>query len=127
MIRAIKVLQYVSFMIQIRINFTPISKMLLTYMFTFSTFKVLPPELIDHILQSLGISTQNEGFPQTASAKKRLLEAIMEREITQSTKVKPISFAQNMNLILVAGVAFVLFLFISLGFALYLRNNKKKQ
>lgn len=44
-----------SFLILIRINFSPISKLLLTYMYTFSTFKVLPPELLDYIMQQLGI------------------------------------------------------------------------
>lgn len=57
----------------------------------------------------------------------RRLQELAGMAISQSPKVKPISFVQSMNLILVAGVVFVLVLIIALVAVYFLRHHKDKQ
>lgn len=61
LMKVIQVLQFVSFFVVIQINFSPISKLLLEYLFVFATFKVIPPEAIDYITYKLGFNQDSAG------------------------------------------------------------------
>lgn len=63
LMQSIKVLQLVSFFYLIQINFTPVSKLFLGKLYEFSTFKVLPPELVEFILYKLGHKSRDFADP----------------------------------------------------------------
>lgn len=59
MMQTIKILQMLSFLNLIQINFSPISKVYLESLFSFATFKAVPPELMEYITFKLGITSRD--------------------------------------------------------------------
>ena len=55
LLEAIRVLQIIAFFTFLEINFTPISMLFLQSLYNFTTFKVVPEELMDKIMIFFGI------------------------------------------------------------------------
>jgi hypothetical protein len=50
----------VSFLVYININYVPVTKLFLESINKFATFKMIPPEIVDKILEFLGMAAKLE-------------------------------------------------------------------
>ena len=72
-IKAIVILQIISFFVLINIDYSPFSMLFLKSIYQFTTFKLIPPEFMDKILIFLGIKEQEKVGGKTENTLKRML------------------------------------------------------
>ena len=119
LLQSMRVLQLISFMVFLKINFTPISKFFMEQLHAFVTFKVVPPEFMLLILAKLGVKNQREETTAFQSSTRRLLE---EEPEAASPPVER-SMLEDLNLIIVGVVGFGVLMIIG-GVAILCFRNR---
>ena len=71
---AIRVIQVIAFFKFILINYDPISLIFINSLYTFTTFKMVPPELMSKVLKALGMKKSKEEVNVIDNTPKRLLQ-----------------------------------------------------
>lgn len=61
LLQAIQIFQIIAFFILLPVSFTPESKLVMQAMYNFATFKVVPKEAMEKIIEILGLKSSPQG------------------------------------------------------------------
>lgn len=121
LLEATRYLQIVSFFILIQINFTPVSFVFMTKIYEYSTFKVLPPAVVDWFLIEIGIY-------KAAFQKKQLIISVdneIEDNEPENLKNSFVNQITKMDSLALGAAALIGFIILIIFLLYFCRKSKK--